>query len=87
MNPLPKMTSDLHRVGGGYSVQFDTRSGVLRCEWTPSVPSPRDLRRKVDMRKYEAARNAFCAELARRVFPGVKSPAVVIIAEEVKDGE
>lgn len=69
-DPLLKMSSDLHRVGGGFSVRFSTGGPQgIQCEWTPSMPSPRDLRRKVDMRCYEAVRDAFIADLAKTLTP------------------
>jgi len=83
MMTLPKMTSDIHRVGGGFSVQFDTRDGIFRCEWMPTMPSLRDLRRKVSMKKYEAARNLFLAELQQRM--GV--PVTVVTVEGGGDVE
>jgi len=51
------IVSDLHRVGGGYSVRFITQHTddgypFISCEWTPTMPSARDLRRKVDMQRY-----------------------------------
>lgn len=54
--------SDRHLVGGGYSIQFSYRpedAKSLQCVWSPRLPSPRDFRRKVDRRKYEAAREVF----------------------------
>ncbi|MEC5387170.1 hypothetical protein VVD49_15680 [Uliginosibacterium sp. H3] len=62
---LPRMSSDFHRVGGGFSAQFSiTSAGAFDVTWSPHVPSKRDLRRKVDMDKYRAARNAFLARMA-----------------------
>lgn len=69
-DPLPKMSSDLHRVSGGFSVRFSTGGPQgIQCEWIPSMPSPRDLRRKVDMRRYEAVRDAFIADLVKTLTP------------------
>lgn len=57
------LTSDLHRVGLGYSIQFTMRAGHLQCEWTPRMPRAKDQQR-VNV-KYEAARDLFIAELLR----------------------
>ena len=70
--PIPNLTSDLHRVGGGYSVQFFIRNGRggsprFEAEWSPVMPSARELRRKVDLTKYRKARELFLQELARHV--------------------
>ena len=78
---LPKLTGDLHRVGGGYSVQFSTRNGRLECRWTPDMPSQLDLRRKVDMMRYEAARESFIVELQRCM----GGPVAVISVEGARD--
>lgn len=51
--------SDLHRLGGGYSVQFTAGlvDGTLltNCVWHPTMPTPRERRRKVDMTRYAYA--------------------------------
>ena len=68
------IVSDLHRVGGGYAVQFRTHAlvdGVLpiACEWSPTIPSERERRRKVDMQRYDHALAQFLQAVAD-VFPG-----------------
>ena len=52
--------SELQSVGGGYSVQFfaqKTNAQVvpIDCVWSPTLPTTSDLRRKVDMRRYDLA--------------------------------
>ena len=65
------LVSDLHRVGGGFSVQFylrfDGGAPALYCEWSPRVPTPRELSRKVDPKRYRAARHLFLEAVAQRV--------------------
>jgi hypothetical protein len=66
------LTSDLHRVGGGFSVRFylAAKHGAaitLGCEWHPHVPSPRDARRKVDLDRYRSARHQFLEAIAERL--------------------
>jgi hypothetical protein len=63
------IVSDLHRVGGGYSVQFitehtDDGSPYIRCEWSPTRPSLRNQRRKVDMKRYDHALAQFIQAVA-----------------------
>jgi hypothetical protein len=53
--------SDLHRVGGGFSVQFHTSARGIEAEWTPRLPTERDLRCKVDMTRYRQALAQFVA--------------------------
>jgi hypothetical protein len=68
MNPA-ELISDVYRLGLGYSVQwrFAPRNGLpfVACEWTPHLPSPRDLRR-IDAR-YRASRDEFMEEVATRL--------------------
>ena len=64
-----KIASDLHRVGGGYAVQFVTRQSAdgirfINCEWSPSLPTPRERRRKVDMQRYTHALMQFVLAVA-----------------------
>lgn len=65
------VASDWHRVGGSFAVQFRWEAGrevgVLRCVWSPYLPTARDQRRKIDIRRYEAARDSFAAGLAKRL--------------------
>lgn len=63
------IVSDLHRVGGGYSVQFITKrtddgQPFISCEWSPHLPTPRELRRKVDIRRYHHALALFTQAVA-----------------------
>ncbi len=67
------LISDQHRVGGGFSVQFRFNLDYMQmgekiepftCEWFPVFPSQRDLRRKLDLDKYRAARDQFIEEVA-----------------------
>ena len=58
------MVSGLHQVGGGYTVQFKAYAPVdgvlpIGCEWSPTIPSDRDRRRKVDMCRYDHALSRF----------------------------
>lgn len=70
------MISDLHRVGGGFSVRFSIAPAAsgevseLACEWHPRLPSPREFRRKVSLDQYRAARDLFLAALAERYYGG-----------------
>ena len=66
------MTSDLHRVGGGYSVQFFIRNGMggsprFDVIWSPDMPGARDMRRRVDLARYRQARHVFLQEVSRRI--------------------
>ncbi len=66
------IVSDLHRVGGGYAVRFITQhmdddSPFISCEWSPHPPTPRELRRKVDMRRYDHALAQFLQSVADRM--------------------
>ena len=68
-NKYVTIVSDLHRVGGGYSVQFITQhtedgSPFISCEWSPHLPTPRELRRKVDIRRYHHALALFTQAVA-----------------------
>lgn len=70
---LPDLVSDLARVGGGFSVRFslsskDFEDGVchISCMWYPTMPTAQDLRRKVNMDRYEAALNHFVLEIVMR---------------------
>lgn len=63
------IVSDLHRIGGGFSVQFILRlngdkPASLNCEWTPHVPTVREARRKIDPERYRAARHVFLETVA-----------------------
>lgn len=79
-DPLPIMSSDLHRVGGDFSVRFSTGEAQgIQCEWTPSMPSPRDLRRNVDMRRYEAVRDAFIADLVKTLTPRHPGRGAIVV--------
>jgi hypothetical protein len=64
------LVSDLHRVGGGFSVRFHLRfhggAPALDCEWIPRVPTPRELRRKVDPKRYRASRHWFLEAVGQR---------------------
>ena len=55
--------SDLHRLGGGYSVQFTAGlvDGTLltNCVWHPTMPTLRERRCKVDMTRYAYAFSQF----------------------------
>lgn len=70
---LPSATSDWHRVGAGFSVRFATgpSAGVEACvtrldvEWSPRLPTRRELRRVAD--RYRGARSHFIADLAARL--------------------
>lgn len=77
------LVSDLHRVGGGFSVRFRLRfdggAPALDCEWSPRVPTPRELRRKVDPTRYRAARHWFLEAVAQR-FGGS------VVCVEMSDG-
>lgn len=65
------LVSDLHRVGGGFSVQFHLRfdggAPAIDCEWSPRVPTPRELRHKIDPKRYRAARHTFLEAVGQRV--------------------
>ncbi len=68
--PIPRITSDRYRVGGGYSIQLSADgSGQVRCHWMPSVPSRRNFERKVDKIRYEAALADFCEALVLAMQP------------------
>jgi hypothetical protein len=58
------MASGPHRVGLGYSIEFTLSAGRFDALWTPHIPHARDQRRVCV--KYEAARDKFLAEIARR---------------------
>lgn len=70
--------SDLHRVGGGYSIQFrytpksDGGIGKINCQWLPHLPTNRDFLRKVSEEKYNDARRQFvhaiCQHLGATLF-------------------
>lgn len=53
------VASDLHRLGGGFSVRFSAGfvHGTLltHCIWHPTMPTLRERRRKVDMTRYAYA--------------------------------
>ena len=58
--PSKELISTPASVGGGYTVQFTAPNHAdfvlsIGCIWSPSVPSARDWRRKIDMRRYEQA--------------------------------
>lgn len=66
--------SDLHLVGGGYSIRFiyipkldNNGIGKIECEWHPNLPSPRDYRRKVSEQRYSEARRKFVSALCERL--------------------
>ncbi|MDE2368515.1 MAG: hypothetical protein KGN16_06035 [Burkholderiales bacterium] len=59
------LTSDLYRVGAGFSVRFRLVDDRLDCEWTPRMPTKREFSRAAD--RYRAARDEFLAEWARRL--------------------
>ncbi len=66
------IASDLHRVGGGYAVRFITQhmddgSPFISCEWSPYLPTPREMRRKVDMKRYDQALAQFLQSVAERM--------------------
>jgi len=68
-NTYVTIVSDLHRVGGGYSIQFITKrtddgQPFISCEWSPRLPSPREVRRKVDLRRYNHALALFTSAVA-----------------------
>lgn len=58
------LASDTHRVGLGYAVQFTLSNGHFQAEWTPHVPTARDMRRV--HAKYTVARDQVIAEIARQ---------------------
>ena len=62
---LPALSSDAHRVGGGFVVRFEWRAGQFGAEWSPRPPTKRELRRVLD--RYRSHRDAFIEELARKL--------------------
>jgi len=67
--PSRELISSPASVGGGYTVQFTAPNHVdcvlsIGCIWSPSVPSARDWRRKVDMRRYNQALALFTQAVA-----------------------
>lgn len=66
-----RVYSDLHRVGLGFSVQFSCTpksfDGVVHvhAEWTPHMPTPRQMRRVAQ--RYEAALAEFAPTVGRAV--------------------
>jgi hypothetical protein len=67
--PSKELISSPASVGGGYTVQFTAPNHVdcvlsIGCIWSPSVPSARDWRRKIDMRRYDHALAAFTKVVA-----------------------
>lgn len=66
------IVSDLHRVGGGYSVQFITKHEedgyqFISCEWSPRLPSTREAFRKVDLKRYSYALALFTQAIAAKL--------------------
>lgn len=67
--PIIKLASDVHMVGGGYSVRFTAFSDdnadaiLLKVEWSPNVPTGADLLGKVDPEKYAAAASQFAIDV------------------------
>ena len=67
--PFKELISAPAHVGGGYTVQFTAPNHIdcvlsIGCVWSPSVPSARDWRRKIDMRRYEQALAKFVQAVA-----------------------
>lgn len=65
--------SEPQRVGGGYSVQFfapkaDDSVAPINCVWSPCLPTATDLRRKVDMQRYDYALAQFMQAVADDFF-------------------
>ena len=56
------MASDMHRVGGGFAVRFTLTADRIDVEWSPRLPTKREMRRVLP--RYRAARDAFVAALA-----------------------
>lgn len=68
---LPKLMSNVVKVGGGFSIQFSVRTfegdDYVHCEWTPHLPSQRELRKCVDTARYQSALMKFTDHLTRRI--------------------
>ena len=67
--PSKELISAPASVGGGYTVQFTAPNHAdfvlsIGCIWSPSVPSARDWRRKIDMRRYNHALALFTQAVA-----------------------
>ena len=74
------LQSDLHRVGGGFSVRFSLEGrNLLGAEWTPRTPTRRQMLRILP--RYRAARNAFLQAAAERLGGG--SAVVVELSVDV----
>jgi len=63
------LTSDLHRVGGGFSVRFylagkQGAAITLGCEWHPHAPNTPEERRSLDVSRYRVARHLFLEALS-----------------------
>lgn len=56
--------SDLHRVGGVYSVRFRLSARGVECTWHPAMPASPEQWAKVDMDRYRAALAGFAASVA-----------------------
>lgn len=68
--------SPFYKVGGVYAISFslsldqsepDKLSvASLKCEWYPHFPTQSDLKRKIDIQKYEIAKDKFLADFAEK---------------------
>ena len=57
-------------------MQFFLIGGRLSCEWSPHMPSARDVRRKIDQARYARALDQFGLEVRKRL--GGDAPLVMV---------
>lgn len=67
------MAGELHRVGGGYSVQFvailtrDYKSLTVDCMWEPCMPTLGENSSKIQKARYDFAKARFFQSLMRKL--------------------